>query len=106
MRGILVAGSLDDVNHVVRSATVLLIVMGIALVLAVGLAGTLLTKRAFKAIDDVVDRARRIGESNFAERLPHPGTRDEIGKLIDTLNAMLDRLERGFESQRRFTADA
>ena len=106
VRGILVAGSLDDVNHVVRSATLLLVVMGLALILAVGLAGTLLTKRAFRAIDDVVDRARRIGESNFAERLPHPGTRDEIGKLVDTLNAMLDRLERGFESQRRFTADA
>ncbi len=106
VRGIQVAGSLDDVNHVVRSVTLMLVVMGVALILAVGLAGTLLTKRAFKAIDNVVDRARRIGESNFAERLPHPGTPDEIGKLIDTLNAMLDRLEHGFESQRRFTADA
>ncbi|MEJ0038197.1 MAG: ATP-binding protein [Gammaproteobacteria bacterium] len=106
VRAIQVAGSLDDVNRVVRSATLLLVGMGIALVVAVGLAGTLLTQRAFQAIDDVVDHARRIGESNFAERLPHPGTRDEIGKLVDTLNAMLERLERGFESQRRFTADA
>ena len=106
VRGIQVAGSLDDVNKVVRSASVLFVIMGVALILAVGLAGASLTQRVFRAIDNVVQRARRIGEANLSERLPHPGTRDEIGRLVDTLNAMLDRLERGFESQRRFTADA
>jgi len=106
VRGIQVAGSLDDVNNVERSAAALFVIMGVALVLAVGLAGALLTKRAFQAIDNVVQQARRIGEANFSQRLPHPGTNDEIGRLVETLNAMLERLERGFESQRRFTADA
>jgi len=106
VRGIQVAGSLDDVNNVVHSASVLFLVMGAALLLAVSLAGASLTRRVFLAIDDVVCQARRIGETNLGDRLPHPGTRDEIGRLVDTLNAMLDRLERGFEAQRRFTADA
>jgi two-component system OmpR family sensor kinase len=101
-----VAGSLDDVNHVVASASILFIVMGFALLLAVGTAGALLTRRAFRAIGEVVQQARRIGEANMSERLPHPGTRDELGGLVDTLNEMLARLEKGFESQRRFTADA
>ena len=106
VRGILVAGSLDDVNYVVQSASVLFVVMGIALLLAVSLTGASLTRRVFRAIDNVVQQARRIGNANLSERLPHPGTRDEIGRLVDTLNAMLSRLESGFESQRRFTADA
>ena len=54
----------------------------------------------------MVTRARHIGEGNLTERLPHPGTRDEIGRLVETLNEMLARLERSFEIQRRFTADA
>ena len=106
MLAVQVAGSLDDVNHVVGSASMLFFVMGAALILAVGTAGALLTRRAFRAIDEVVQQARRIGETSMGERLPHPGTNDEIGRLVDTLNEMLARLEQGFEAQRRFTADA
>ena len=106
MRIVQVAGSLDDVNHVVESAGLLFFALGVALVLAVGWAGARLTRRAFGAIDDVVQQARRIGQASLDKRLPHPGTRDEIGRLVDTLNEMLGRLEHAFEAQRRFTADA
>ena len=51
-------------------------------------------------------QARRIGEASLGERLPHPGSPDELGRLIDTLNGMLARIERSVEAQRRFTADA
>ncbi len=106
IRAIQVAGSLDDVNNVLSSASILFVVMGIALMLAVTFAGTVLTRRAFLAIDDVVRRAHQIGEANINQRLPHPGTNDEIGRLIETLNEMLARLQKSFELQRRFTADA
>jgi two-component system OmpR family sensor kinase len=101
-----VAGSLDDVNRVVATASVLFIVLGGALLLALGAAGALITQRAFGAIDDVVRQAHRIGDANLGERLPHPGTSDEIGRLVDTLNDMLARIENGMEVQRRFTSDA
>ena len=48
--------------------------------------------RVLGAIDDVVRQAHSIGEASLHQRLPHPGTQDEIGRLVDTLNAMLDRL--------------
>ncbi len=101
-----VAGSLDDVNNVLRTASLLFITMGLMLIMAVGAAGAVLTRRVFRTIDDVVRQARRIGEASLSERLPHPGTNDEMGRLVGTLNEMLDRLERGFEMQRRFTSDA
>jgi two-component system OmpR family sensor kinase len=101
-----VAGSLDDVNRVVAAASVLFIVLGGALLLALGAAGALITRRAFGAIDNIVQQAHRIGDANLGERLPHPGTRDEIGRLVDTLNDMLARIEQGMEAQRRFTSDA
>ena len=101
-----VAGSLDDVNHVLQSAAILFAGMAMALLAAVGFAGAALTRKVFGAIDDIVRQARGIGDTNLNERLPHPGTDDEIGHLVDTLNAMLGRLERTFDAQRRFTADA
>jgi two-component system OmpR family sensor kinase len=101
-----VAGSLDDVRKVLNSASLLFIIMTLGLLAAVGTVGASLTRKVFQAIDNVVRQARHIGEVNLSERLPHPGTRDEIGKLVNTLNEMLDRIERSFEVQRRFTADA
>jgi len=101
-----VAGSLDDVLHVVSSASTLFVIMGVALLLAVGATGEIVTGRIFRAIDDVVRQAQSISDANLGERLPHPGTQDEIGHLVDSLNAMLDRLQRAFDAQRRFTADA
>jgi len=101
-----VAGSLDDVDHAVASAGWVFLVMSLVLVVVLTTAGAQLTGRVFGAVDDIVRQARRIGGRTLAERLPHPGTRDEIGRLIDTLNDMLARLEHAFEAQRRFTADA
>ncbi len=101
-----VAGSLDDVRNVLNSASLLFIIMTFGLLVAVGTVGASLTRKVFQAIDNVVHQAHQIGEVNLNERLPHPGTHDEIGKLVDTLNEMLDRIERSFEVQRRFTADA
>ena len=101
-----VAGSLDDVHNVVSSASILFLVMGLALLVAVGTAGALFTGRVFQAIDNVVRRARHIGDVSLNEKLPHPGTNDEIGRLVDTLNDMLGRLQQRFDVQRRFTADA
>ena len=101
-----VAGSLDDVNNVVASAGILFTGLAVVLLAAVGSVGAFMMGRVFGAVDDVVRKVRRIGDGNLAERLPHPGTRDEIGRLVDTLNEMLARLERSFEAQRHFTADA
>lgn len=101
-----VAGSLDDIDHMVHSAALLFAGMAVALLAAVGLAGSAVTRRVFGAIDAIAQQARRVGETNLDERLPHPGTDDEMGHLVDTLNAMLERLERTFDTQRRFTADA
>jgi two-component system, OmpR family, sensor kinase len=101
-----VAMSLDDARFVIRAARWLFLIVATAILTAIVVTGGLLARRALLPIDRVVTRARRIGESSLAERLPHPGTGDEIARLVETLNDMLARIERSFELQRRFTADA
>jgi two-component system, OmpR family, sensor kinase len=106
LRAVQVAGSLDDAHNVLRAAAILFAIMAAVLLLSVGMAGALLTGRVFTAIDDIVQKAHRMGDADLSQRLPHPGPADEIGRLVDTLNEMLARIEEGVEVQRRFTADA
>ena len=101
-----VAMSLDDAYAVLRAGRWLFLSMSLAILTGIGLTGALLARLALRPIDAMVMRARRIGEANLGERLPHPGTRDEIARLVETLNAMLGRLEQSFEVQRRFIDDA
>ncbi|HSB78331.1 MAG TPA: ATP-binding protein [Candidatus Methylomirabilis sp.] len=101
-----VATPLRSTFAFLRTGRLLFLTGSAAILLAVTLIGSVLAKGALRPIDRIVAKARRIGESNLRERLPHPGTPDEVGRLVATLNEMLDRIERSFESQRRFTADA
>ena len=101
-----VAGSLDDVNQILRSAALLFALMAAALLAALGWAGARLSSKLFVAIENIVEQAREIEDGNLHRRLPHPGDDDEIGQLVQTLNAMLERIEHAFDTQRRFTADA
>ena len=51
-------------------------------------------------------RVASISSSDLAQRVPVPGTRDEIADLATTMNAMLARLESGRAAQHRLVSDA
>jgi signal transduction histidine kinase len=73
--------------------------------LAFGL-GWVLAGRALRPLHDVTDTARRVAQDRLHERVPTSGPRDEITDLADTFNAMLERLDRSFDAQHRFVANA
>jgi signal transduction histidine kinase len=58
-----------------------------------------------KPVEDITRTARKIEESDLGRRI-EVGTDDELGRLAFTLNQMIGRLERAFDRQRQFTADA
>jgi signal transduction histidine kinase len=77
-----------------------------AALLAIAVA-LLLTRRALRPLTDLSAAARAIGETGDpTRRLPPAGSKDEVGALSETLNAMLASLESARESERRFVADA
>jgi len=101
-----VAMFMHDAHFILRAAQRLYLGSALTILVGLGLAGAWLARRALDPIDRIVRRARQIGESTLSERLPHPGSQDEMGRLVDALNAMLDRIQRGVEIQRRFAANA
>ncbi|GAB2837973.1 ATP-binding protein [Actinoallomurus bryophytorum] len=69
-------------------------------------AGWWLSGRVLRPLHHITATARRLSLSNLDERIALEGPRDELKELADTFDAMLARLERAVESQRRFIANA
>jgi heavy metal sensor kinase len=106
-RGVLaVAESLDSVDSSAHRVLVLLLLGGSAALALAGLGGWWIARKALQPVERMTSRADRIGIDDLSERIAAPRVRDEVGHLAETLNAMLDRLERGVETRQRLVADA
>lgn len=86
------------------------IALGLVGVVAVGF-GWLMAERVLRPLHRITETAARIAAADGAggglhERIALTGPRDEIAQLADTFNAMLERLDRSFDGQRRFVANA
>jgi signal transduction histidine kinase len=78
---------------------------GLAVLLIASLIAWRLANRVIKPVTELTKTARSISETDLSARIPEHG-RDEVAQLAATFNGMLGRLERAFESQRRFLDDA
>jgi len=90
-----------------RLAASMALVLPFILVAALGV-GWVLATRALKPVSEMIDELEAITDGrSLHRRLPAPGGQpDEIGRLANTLNAMMARLENSFAALRRFVADA
>ena len=68
--------------------------------------GYWVARRALAPIDHITRMAERITAERLDQRLDVPEVRDELSRLANTFNDMIDRLHRSFNEMRRFTADA
>jgi heavy metal sensor kinase len=105
-RVLVVAESLQHVEESVHQVLVLLLLAGPAALAATALGGWWLARKALLPVDRMTSQAEEIGIDRLHDRIALPPARDEIGRLAETLNAMLDRLERGVEEKHRLVADA
>jgi two-component system, OmpR family, sensor kinase len=96
-------GDIQATLRNLRLTLLLLIPAGIALS---ALGGYWLSGKALAPVDHVTRMAQEIEAHHLDRRLPHPGAEDEIGRLVETLNHMIGRLETSFTAMKRFTADA
>lgn len=65
-----------------------------------------MTGRLLTPVEEMRAQAATISTEELDTRLPLPASTDEIRRLAETLNAMLDRLHSGMERERAFIADA
>lgn len=92
----------------------ILIFSSLAVILLAFTIGLFIADKALRPIEAVIQATNRIESgANLSVRIPRAGPNDEIGRLTDTLNGMLARIERtyneleeAYKLQRRFVSDA
>lgn len=71
------------------------------------LGGYWLSRRALSQVASIIDAAKSITATDLDKRIPvNYQVRDELTDLAETFNIMLNRLQQGFEREKRFTSDA
>ena len=103
---VLVAQSLGPANE--STALVGRVLFAGIPILLVLVAGTtwIVAGRALRPVERIRAQVAAISADELARRVPEPAGEDEIAHLARTMNAMLDRLERARDRQRRFVSDA
>jgi signal transduction histidine kinase len=115
------AGQSYAITEQALGAFTTVLVVGALSVFLLSIVGAyLLARAALSPVAAVAAAARRITESDLSQRLPVANSKDEIGNLVATINALLGRLEEAFARreeallrleealgrERRFVADA
>jgi heavy metal sensor kinase len=96
----------DDAFDTLQRFRSFLLMFAPALLLVAALVGYWLSRRALSPVDELVRTARQVSGSNLNSRLQKLDTGDELQRLSETLNEMLDRIETAFRRVTEFTADA
>lgn len=98
--------SVEDARDTLEAFRAYLLMLAPFLLLVAAGGGYWLSRRALAPVDSIVQTARAISGTNLNRRLQKLETGDELQRLADTLNEMLDRIERAFQRVTQFTADA
>ncbi len=108
-----VARPLTERNRTLQSLATTLGVAGVLVILIAFAAGWVLSGFTLRPINKLTKTAQKIGdERDFTRRVDYTGPEDEVGRLANTFNQMLERLQDGYEKvehsldmQRNFVAD-
>jgi len=117
---LVVGQDVADDQDVLRRLVRIELVVGLLVLAAMGVAGSLLVRNSLRPLQEVERTAQAIAAGDLSRRVPVGDERTEVGRLSAALNGMLGRIESSFRAQqaseeqavasearmRRFVADA
>jgi two-component system OmpR family sensor kinase len=110
---VVVAQSFEDIDRTLLRLQGLFVLIGLVMILFIALASRKVITVGLRPLATVEATAERIAEGDLTARLPDLKPNTEVGRLVNTLNMMLGRIEESFSARvesesklRRFVADA
>jgi heavy metal sensor kinase len=101
-----IAADFGPLEHVERTLWLSYSILLPLTLILIAIGGNWLSRKALRPVEELTAAAERITAQQTGQRLPSPGTQDEIGHLTEILNAMIERIQQSYEQARRFSADA
>jgi len=103
---IIVGVPVESVEQTLEQLVRVMAWMGPLVVLLAFVGGLFLAKKSLSKVNQVTEIARKISADRLSARLPSHDVDDEIGRLIETFNGMIVRLDSSFEQMKQFSTDA
>jgi two-component system OmpR family sensor kinase len=110
---VVVSVSLNSVDRTLHELSWLFLLISLIVLLLIGLISRWLITLSLKPLLEVEVTAAAIADGDLSARLPELQPSTEVGRLTQSLNTMLGRIEESFEQKnasesklRRFVADA
>jgi signal transduction histidine kinase len=103
---VVVGSALTGLDKTMGSLELLLLLGDPAGLALASVVAFVVTGSALRPVERMRREADAISVTDLAKRLPVPGTHDEVGRLGETLNSLLDRLQAGVDRERRLLDDA
>ncbi|HNJ39447.1 MAG TPA: ATP-binding protein [Acidobacteriota bacterium] len=103
---VIVVFNLKDYDAMLRRIQSSIWIAVLAALIISSFGGYFLALKSLSPVLVMSQQAEQIGATNLYERLDILNERDELGQLARVFNHMLARLQRAFDQQRRFMADA
>ena len=100
-----VASPLASIQTALNSLKFILILLFPITVILTGMMGSLIAKLTLRPVDSIIKTINDIKAESLELRLSIPQTKDEIQKLAETFNDMLERLDKAFRSQKHLFED-
>ncbi len=101
-----VAASMNDFYDAINRFKLVLLLFSPLLLVLASIGGYWMSRRALNPVDEIIRDAQSINSRNLSRRLVVPHSGDELQRLSETLNGMLQGLETAFNRITQFTADA
>ena len=96
---------MDSIHNALRRLAFIMLISIPGAVFCACVAGWLLAKRSFRPVDLMIREARNITSAHLKSRLPRTHTEDELDRLAQTLNEMMDRIEGSMHAIKDFSSD-
>ena len=100
-----VGSSMESVEETLERFSLILFILVPCALVIISFSGWLMASWALKPVDGITKAARKITAENLSQRIESTGADDEIGRLTDTINEMISRLQISFNQILQFSAD-